>query len=575
MQSREVWNMPNKVAKQLAATKVWKRVMDVKKPIAGDKTRVSMIDERLADDILNYIKPSLLRHEGCDIIDIYPSAGVWSRRLNDLLKPRSHILMEPEEDTYKPFLQPLLDRPGTVIVPKSGIIWAELNEILTPTYLPHQKERDPTDLLDPPKRNDTLLVTANLAFFPKKRFRTFESVAQLVLFQFMSSLRASSLFQKYGMVRMLIWAAPDDIRALLPRTVQERRRVAMETEVSTEWLMEIAGPDALETSKYHRDRRIDIQSGRSVLDKMRSQGVEIPPGRATQLTSEVLAMGEDVVPAGEDPRTWIATDELVELEQEFAMGKFEKASDRWVRLKRLQTYTLWKTKRSSQIQDLLNKRETILKIHRELKDEAASNEEVQKMERELNGAILGLNRYLRQEYILARDNLHVFHQDPPVMSWDRRNVEPLVASPREFFPNVACSLLDIQPKAAHPLFRDMGPLSKTRSGDFFEIILRSMISSSSYPLPRVLSSVQPGAVDGVLPNCPSLYDPAQGGSPLQGASGLNPRTLNELQLREITDAWMKWPFGPEYTELVGRISEETSEVPDDNEIAKSVRTMTD
>ncbi|KAK0724307.1 hypothetical protein B0H67DRAFT_597996 [Lasiosphaeris hirsuta] len=533
-----------------------------------------MTDEALADDILNYMKPSLLCHQGCDIIDIYPSAGVWSRKLNDFLKPRSHILMEPEEVTYKPFLQPLLDRPGTVIVPKSGIIWAELEEVLSPAYLPHQKERDPTKPLDPPERNDTLLVTANLAFFPKKKFRTFDSLAQLVLYQFMNTLRASSLFQKYGMVRMLIWAAPDDIIPLLPRTVQERRRVAMEGEISTEWIMEIAGPDGLEAAVYHRDRRIDVQGTRDVLDKMRKQGVVIPPGRETRLASEVLAMGEDQVKEllGEDPRVSEPPAELVKLQKKFDRGKVDKLSDEGVRLKRLQTYELWKTRRSIQVHELLNKREAILKLHREMKDEAASDEEVQQMGRELNKAVLGLNRYLRQEYILARDNLHVFHQDPPVMSWDRRTVEPLVAKPQEFYPNVACSLIDIQPKAAHPLFRDMGPQSKTRSGDYFELILKNIISSSSYPLPRVFQMLHHGAPE-LLENCPSVRDPLQNGSPLDGTEGLNPRTLNEKQLIEILDAWMRWPFGPDYHEFVGRMLEENTEIPEDDTIGKSVRAM--
>jgi transcription factor 1 len=44
-----------------------------------------------------------------------------------------------------------------------------------------------------------------------------------------------------------------------------------------------------------------------------------------------------------------------------------------------------------------------------------------------------------------------------VLSWDRRPWEPLNVQPTEFFPNQACALIDIQPKAPHRLLRHIGP----------------------------------------------------------------------------------------------------------------------
>lgn len=94
-----------------------------------------------ADDILTFVKPSLERHVGCDLVDIYPGAGLWSSKLHDALQPRSHILLEPDEELYRPFLEPLLAKKGATLIPKSGIVWRDLSGILNPTHLPHQHER--------------------------------------------------------------------------------------------------------------------------------------------------------------------------------------------------------------------------------------------------------------------------------------------------------------------------------------------------------------------------------------------------------------------------------------------------
>ncbi len=84
----------------------------------------------------------------------------------------------------------------------------------------------------------------NLAFYPKKRFHIFDSIAKLVIFQMISSIRASSLVQKYGLVRMLFWVGDDDKNPILPRNCQRRRRAAVDGELSTDWIMEVAGLDA-------------------------------------------------------------------------------------------------------------------------------------------------------------------------------------------------------------------------------------------------------------------------------------------------------------------------------------------
>ncbi|KAH8904496.1 S-adenosyl-L-methionine-dependent methyltransferase [Coniochaeta sp. PMI_546] len=543
------------LAEQLAATNLWyygrkpKALAKGEKKVKGDKHRVNIVDEKLCDDIINYIRPTLDRHVGCDIVDLYPGAGLWSRKLHDTLQPRSHILLEPDADLYAPFLEPLTSRPNVTLLPKSGIVWTELNEVLTKEHLPHQVERNPRT--ETPQRNDTLLVTANLSFFPKKKYQSFANVTQLLLYQFINSIRSGTLFQKYGLVRMLIWVGEEEKSAVMPRTIQRRKRLSIDAEMSTDYVAEIAGADRSRgqdgaPDRFARDHAIDLESIRGVLARMRSTKTTIPPGRETSIVREFASLSKKqqaAVRAGSKPavfdRPYRA--ELEQLEAALEAGKLSPAADQQKhrRLTDLRYKVQWELRRHKAIHDMLS--------------------DASLAPAEWDQRIRRLDKYLRIEFMLTRDNLHVWRQDPPVLTWDRRPLEPLVVRDTEFFPNVPCALLDIQPKATHPLLREMGP-GTSRAGDMFAVILSSMMRSSIDPLGKVLESIYPGAKEGVLPGCPTLR---AGVALPPGYAEWNARSLNEGQLVEILEAWMEWPFRPGFSELVARESEDSDLVGED------------
>ncbi|KAL1887905.1 hypothetical protein Sste5346_009909 [Sporothrix stenoceras] len=569
-----------------------------KRKVKGDRNRVNIVSESLCDDTLKYIEKSLLpRHKGCDILDIYPGVGLWSRKLHDLLQPRSHILLEPDEDLYQPWLQPLLDRPNVKVIPKSGIIWRELSNILTPEHLPHQVERP---LQETPQRNDTLLVTANLAFFPKRKFGQFASLSQLVLYQFINSIRASSLFNKYGLVRMLVWVESSDRHGLLARSIQRRRRMAMDGEMATEWITEIAGPDDF-SPWFIRDSKLDMASTHRTLARMEKAGISIPAGRAPMNVHEATKTSRpgpkhkkppperlDEPPEFERPYR----EELYDLECRYEDGEFEEKSANHRRMLQLQYRSNREAKVAETINDLLLRREKFADEH-DIHATRAAN--IRLREQKWTDEFDALSDNDRQEYSLYKDNLHIFKQDPPVLTWDRRAVEPLVAKRDEFYPNAPCALLDIQPKAVHPLLRPTrarelqttakpasdgsGSTESTsttedipspwtpdyaHSADFFDLIIRGMLNQSADPVRKSIEAVWPGAAEGVLKYCPSLYDRRSGGHPVGGPySELTARSLNEKQWIEILDAWMRWPFRPTLSQLARRISEEPE--TEDNE----------
>jgi hypothetical protein len=561
------------IARQLAASGIWATTRQSKKQKKADRHRVNVVSEKLCDDIISYIKPTLGRHEGCDLLDIFPGAGIWSRKLNDVLKPRTHLLLEPDGDFYKPMLEPLLQRPGVKLVPESGIVWEQLNKILSPEYLPHQVERKST-VDEPPQRNDTLLVSMNLSMFPKRRFRIFESLAQLVMFQLMSSIRPGALFQKYGMVRMLLWVTDNEKVSILPRTAQRRRKMAIEAELGTEWLCEVAGAEEIDVSNprstgwFRRDQSIDVESIGNALRRMEEAGITTPPGRESQYVREFLAFNSAAAPAAGTHAAKVERPfltELQNLETSFAAGVFADNSPEHKRLKILQYWLRWSVKRSGNILGLLRDRDDAVKAHVNAKanpSDPALLARAAELNKGWNDKVSGLEKSLRAECLLHRDNLHVLHQNPPVLNWDRRYLDPLIVQNNEFFPNVPCALLDIQPKSAARVLRDMGPGS-TRSGDTFDLILRSLIQNPVDPITKALETIYPGAGAGVYPLCPSLTDTEQGGSPLTGWGELSARSLSERQLVEIAEGWMKWPFRPSYTELVSRTVDDGGEEGED------------
>lgn len=537
-----------------------------------DKYRVNVVSEALCDDIVDYIKPTLARHDGCDIIDIFPGVGLWSKKLNDVLKPRSHLLLEPDADFYRPYLEPLVERPGVRLLPISGIVWEQLNKVLTPDLLPHQVERKYT-ADETPQRNDTLLVTMNLSMYPRRKFRAFESLAQLVVFQIMSSIRPGALFQKYGLVRMLVWVPDAEKNSVLPRNVQRRRKMAIEAELSTEYVCEIAGGESTDSAFargvwFRRDAGLDTESAHLALERMRRAGFVMPPGRAPQHVRDYLAQltddyTPDAMPAlALDPATLA---ELARLAADFAAGKFDADADQYKRMRSLEYYARWSRKRGSAVGELLRERLDIVQAltaaaaadHADLL--AAATARAADWSVRVNAHA----RANRAEILLQHDNMHILHQTPPVLNWDRRYVEPLRARPTEFYPAAPTALLDIQPKAVARVLRDLGPNSD-RGGDMFDLVLRTMSSRSSEPVQKALNTIYAGAGEGVVPLCPSLRDPAVGGSPIAGAGELSTRTLNERQWVEIAEGWMKWPFRPTYQELVSRTMEDFEEEIDES-----------
>lgn len=587
----------NPLAHKLKATGVWRQVAEksdvVQKrrkrgerapaKVAGDKSRINITSEPLVDDIIKYLGHSLDRHKGCDLISLYPGAGLWSQALHDRLQPRSHLLLEPDEALYTPFLQPLLKRDGVRLIPKSGIIWNDLDKVLTPEYLPHQKEI-PRDHNIPTPRNDTLLVSVNLAMYPKKKYQLFESISKLVVYQLISSMRTSTLFQKYGQVRMLVWIPADERTTTLPRTLHHRRRLSIEAELFSETVGEVCGPDGVFTedadgyseqpdqaaNSNRRWGQLDLESVRLALCRMRDNGIVTPKGRETRLMQFFRNEGYDLDTPIKPTEFIVTIDKKAqkqydELLAAHTKSPFDIKSDEYKRLKMLKNYLLWRDKNEHK------SFEKFVAYHHVLQAYVAAGratspterEELLQKAKEMEAALdkdwEKTPGYLQTIILLGRDQARMlFHQPPemgPVLAWDRRPYEPLTVTPYDFFPNIPCTLLDIQPKSIPVSLRAIGP-GTNNSGGIFDLLLGVLLQRPVQPLAGQLDILWPGANDEIVPQLKALTDPEMGGSPMTGFGAMSCRALNQYQMMELLERYVEWPFRPSYADLVGRLSEE-------------------
>lgn len=535
----------------------------------------------IADDVIKYIKPSLERHKGCDLISIYPGAGLFTKALHDAVEPRSHILLEPDEELYTPYLKSLLKEPSVKLVPKSGIVWHELQEILTPEYLPNQVEVDRRNLDKDPPRNDTLLVSMNLAMYPTKKYGMFDSLSRMVLYQLVSSIRTLTQFQKYGLVRMLVWVPDGEKESVIPRMVQARKKAAIEAELTTEYIAEVCSKDgdldgenvAVSTkANAVRPHQFNLESMRQTLVRMKERGHVTPRDRQTRLLRQFkeakipLKKPVDLTGAAfTSDKTFYA--ELEDMKAQQEQGLIAPGTKAASRLRMLIHYNTWLDKMAVRLQDLIQRRDAIAEQYEQAEQAKADGDEqraeklldeAKQANEEYNAEVRKLPGYVRIQLNLVRDQLHLLRQPAdtgPVLSWDRRPWEPLRAHATEFFPNQPCALIDIQPKAPHKLLRHIGP-GTSNAGDIFDLMLSTIMRNTLVSLVQNMDLIWPGASEGLEGRCTTVHDPATGGSPLTGEAAPSSRAANEAQLLELLQEFLRWPFTPTYHELVGRLEDD-------------------
>jgi transcription factor 1 len=497
---------------------------------------------------------------------VNPGVGIWSEKLHNFLKPRTHILVEPDNRTYQPVLQPLLDAPGSTykLLPKSGLVWGHMERILSKEYLPHQ---EPYSRGDPrlDQSNDTLLFVANLGTYPKRPYRGFSSMATLVLYQLMSAIRTHSLSQRYGHVRMLIWIESDERFTLLPQTVAQRRKAAIEAEICCEKIQEVASSTRAETI-HTRARDLELESTRVVYEKMKKQGVTVPAGRESDCLQEIISgVPRDEREVGRLGSTTAFLEELRDLEAQYARGELgewvdgptAQRSPKLVRYKKLLNEENFHKRKFDKRAGMRSEYNEIFAMQRQLY-ETTLEEKRTALEEALKVRVAAwkskideLSEGDNETTLHYLENVRTFEVNPPALMWDRRDYEPLKVSEHEFRPMREMCLLDIQPKTLWPILRENSP----NNYDAFEYILSQLLIIPTQTIRRGFSALAPGAYDYLIAECPSLTDPTKGGS--IDVDLMTVRCLTAEMLKEVIEAWARWPFKPSRYEIMSRLGSTT------------------
>lgn len=515
------------------------------------------------------LAPSLEKHKGCDIIDINPGVGLWSSKLHDIVKPRTHILMEPDSSTYLPYLEALLNQKDSTykFLPMSGIIWNNLNKLESDGHLPHQNLH-PHDSPELEKPNNTLLVTANLGYWPRRPYIGFPSITTLVVHQLLTATRAHSIFQGYGQIRMLIWMHDLEKRIVLPRLIINRRKSSIEAEISCSYIHEVAGGD-LESENYRREQSIDILSGQRVA--LAASGPPTPPHREGILEREARTSQPTSAPTIGVRRPY--EDELTSLEERYAQGEFPEFYDevqlhhratpehsldglrrRTEEFRRMQALR-WRLKASGVVDDIIGtrldayeamEREWVSLRASSAPDREAEMERVEEEIRVWRRALESGARTTMTAVIQRLEERRGYRAEPALLAWDRRLMEPLIVKADEFAPAQPMALLDFQPRSIWPSLRAEG----LGCYDYFEFMLAALFVMPKQSVVAGLRALAPGAEEWILPRCPSLREVEVGG--LVDLEMLTVRSLTEEMLREMFEAFMAWPFRPSKAEMVAR-----------------------
>jgi mitochondrial transcription factor 1 len=519
---------------------------------------------------------------------VNPGAGLWSSKLHDAIKPRSHILFEPDFTLYQPFLQPLLDQKDSKykLIPKSGILWDNLNLVKSGDYLPNQEllpKGDPR--LD--KSNNSLLFIANLGYYPSKAYQGFPSISSLMVHQLLSAVRTHSIFHEYGLIRMLIWMRDKEKKVVYPRVITHRKKFAIEAEETCESISEIAGSDEL-ASNFKREHDLDLQSTRHVLDRMEKANVKTPNSRRGKLQTEILHKLEPSTERTKGINHPISKD-LREMEERYARQEFcsyydedgnpvyldpegtmrgpkaLKRTPEYLKLLRLRSLLKHLNTNNDRAERYVLEYESIIAEQQSV--EKMDTSDAQQRKNELRVALSAWKAQVDrlppniEPLIWQRiDERRAFRQDPPILFWDRRDAEPLVVYDRDFFPQQEMCLLDFQPKSIWPIFKG----DNITKYDYFEFMLSTLFINPSQSIVRGLKALAPGADEWIIPRCPSLTNTAKGGA--TELDHLSIRTLNQAMLQEIMEAWMDWPFRPTKHEMISKMGSRDSWSGEDDDM---------
>jgi transcription factor 1 len=558
-----------------------------------------------ADDIIGYLAPSLEEYKGCTLIDVHPGACLWSSKLHDFLKPKRHVLMEPEMRYFEPFVKPLLDQPGStyrhtrLVGAHAREYWNNYTTLLDDQELvPDRPALKPND----PKLREidtSILLTGNLwRRYPILHKTRYVDHTTLLLQHMTYAALTNDIFPRSGLVRQLWWASDACKQAVWPTCVRGKRTFDLALQMGAK-LTEVAGVTRIEDTKRNgksespRTLQMDASVMGRVARKMAANGIKEPPGR--QMPSNVTPLEEedDVHVKDSILATTCTTIEDLKAAIEKHDGYLKYMALELPQIKAVKVLihdpgmtperakeVLKKYVRYQQCIDAVNSRASMAQFQSStvaiVRGMVTMDVEARLINLEANYAavrdtnpdpaalaachddIIRLTK-VNDELIAANGGAvkteicNTLLQDvmsaeaqPETLGRDRRPYEPLQAQPEEFWPQYDVTLLDIMPNTADLSIPDIA--DRAEGTRICQDLLRHLYHSPALSIKSALERLAPNAAQDLIPAVPAFTDARKGGR--LDSSKMPVRMLTPEMVDGLVRAFFEWPFRPSTTEMM-------------------------
>ncbi|GIZ38293.1 hypothetical protein CKM354_000171300 [Cercospora kikuchii] len=253
------------------------------------RNRPEVVSEQLMDDVLEYLAPTLEQYKGCTIIDLHPGSCLWSRKVHNLLRPKCHLLLEPESQ-YQEYVDDLLNEPQSTY--KHIDLPGAMHQEIAATYNQLFQDDGPIPVSNrasnsgPLSANPPILVIGSLNRRKSLKYsgKSFSgSVASI--YHFCYGALVNDYMHRSGPVRMLLWTPEQDRIHFLPQRAMYRNNseatVSMGMHVQTAVAVEqiIARRKLNEWSSRSRWSGFHLASEDMVRARAEQYGMKVPEGR--------------------------------------------------------------------------------------------------------------------------------------------------------------------------------------------------------------------------------------------------------------------------------------------------------
>ena len=512
--------------------------------------------------------PSLAQHVGCILIDIRPGIGLWSSKLHELLKPRCHLLMEPEQDFSLPYLQPLLDKPDSKFILKD---WQSKDSWHPQRYVAEGLIPSADSIKN--EKTSPILIVANMVSHGQRTGLLSESITKafdshIKSIDLIHSVREQDGFHAYGPTRVLMWMDNFEKRGLVPRTVCYRGKLAIGLE-STFHVEEVASAPH-NVGKSLREDAIEANSRSIVAQRMKDDNFHTPPRRQqTESDSNLVS-----------PKTrgWHA--EYEKLKDGFEKQKISQFVGKppgpmvparpgvqdfpytreFKKLLAFQSKFKFENKRHDRLDALLQQQEEIDRLDLDAQRMEKNSEKQRKAIESLESKTSAYHDRIKtlsskdiERLYFLDDDRRAFSQQNQCLTWDHRRAEPLVVEPDEFYPPSELALLDFQ-----PLPTDQRLPMTSEQAMYFDAITTHLLGHRGPTTLEYLDTMAPGAYAALVPKAPAITDARKGGR--RDSQSVRVRTLTTEMLWQLAMAWDKWLFKPGMGELLRRQSGDPDQV---------------